>query len=98
MSPGTLESYLQEKGALEEKEAFIYFMQLCCAISLIHEAGFIAQNIKPSNVFLDNKMNVRLADFGWERLASKLTEFSLNTGSFEYLVSLYIFLIARPLR
>eukprot|EP00241_Pyramimonas_parkeae_P004517 CAMPEP_0114243234 /NCGR_PEP_ID=MMETSP0058-20121206/10672_1 /TAXON_ID=36894 /ORGANISM="Pyramimonas parkeae, CCMP726" /LENGTH=918 /DNA_ID=CAMNT_0001356043 /DNA_START=298 /DNA_END=3054 /DNA_ORIENTATION=- len=45
-------------------------LQLCLAVKHVHEQSFVHRDIKLSNIYLDNMMDVKLGDFG----ASKFLE------------------------
>lgn len=64
---GELFDYLLEKGRLQEGEARRVFGQLCLAVGYIHSRGIVHRDLKLENVLLDERCNVKLADFGFGR-------------------------------
>lgn len=66
-SGGELFDYLVEKGRLGEMEARRMFGQLCLAVGYIHSLGVVHRDLKLENVLLDERCNVKLADFGFGR-------------------------------
>ncbi|EYC03414.1 hypothetical protein Y032_0094g2745 [Ancylostoma ceylanicum] len=67
---GELYNRLKKKGRLEEPEAARYVRQLADALSYCHAKRVIHRDIKPENILLDQKGNVKIADFGWAVVAS----------------------------
>lgn len=62
---GTLMDYVNSKGGLNEFEAKRIFIQLFSAVRYLHVFHFLVhRDLKLENVLLDEKMNVKLADFG----------------------------------
>lgn len=53
-----------QQGRIREIESLKYVMQVAEALQFIHEQGLMHRDVKPSNIILDNKGVVRLADFG----------------------------------
>ena len=64
---GELFDYLVEQGRLQEAEARRIFGQLCLAMAYVHAQGVVHRDLKLENVLLDEKCNVKVADFGFGR-------------------------------
>lgn len=58
--------YYTEK--LEPILARTYFRQLVAGISCMHKNGIIHRDIKPQNLLLDNKYNLKITDFGLSKI------------------------------
>lgn len=58
---------LMKQRTISESEALDYTVQLCQALSEIHQMGIIHRDIKPSNVMISDNGNVKLIDFGIAR-------------------------------
>lgn len=61
---GELFSYVQEKGALSEKEALKYIAQILQGVYYMHQMGFAHRDLSLENVLLDKKLNCQVCDFG----------------------------------
>eukprot|EP01094_Clydonella_sp_ATCC50884_P021778 TRINITY_DN4878_c0_g1_i1.p1 TRINITY_DN4878_c0_g1~~TRINITY_DN4878_c0_g1_i1.p1 ORF type:complete len:628 (+),score=185.30 TRINITY_DN4878_c0_g1_i1:187-2070(+) len=51
-------------GRLAVEEAMRVFAQLVLACEYMHDRGVIHRDLKPDNIFLDERHNVRVGDFG----------------------------------
>jgi serine/threonine protein kinase len=61
----TLEGWLSERNRLPDlDEALGILNDVCLGVSAIHAAGTVHCDLKPSNVLLDSKLRVRVADLG----------------------------------
>ncbi len=67
-SNGELMLVLVHTGALPEKVARAYFVQLASAIATCHRTGVYHRDLKPENVLLDSHFQIKLADFGMAKL------------------------------
>ena len=66
----TLRSFIDQK-AIHAEEAHRIVIETCHALQYAHEEGIVHQDIKPSNILLDKKGRVKIADFGLARLIGK---------------------------
>lgn len=64
VSRGALFDYLEDHRRMTEKEARAMFWQPVAAVQYCHRRGIIHSHLKPENILLDAKLNVKLADFG----------------------------------
>ena len=61
---GDLFHHISKKGHLSEKDARFYGAQIVLALEYLHEKNILYRDLKPENVLLDHKGNIKLADFG----------------------------------
>jgi serine/threonine protein kinase len=65
---GELFDYLYYTEKLEPILARTYFRQLVAGIECMHKCGIIHRDIKPQNLLLDNKYNLKITDFGLSKI------------------------------
>uniref|UniRef100_A0A3P8NWJ0 Protein kinase domain-containing protein n=1 Tax=Astatotilapia calliptera TaxID=8154 RepID=A0A3P8NWJ0_ASTCA len=63
VSGGELFDYLVKKGRLTPKEARKFFRQIISALDFCHSHSICHRDLKPENLLLDEKNNIRIADF-----------------------------------
>ncbi|XP_029109728.1 serine/threonine-protein kinase BRSK1-like isoform X6 [Scleropages formosus] len=68
VSGGELFDYLVKKGRLTPKEARKFFRQIISALDFCHSHAICHRDLKPENLLLDEKNNIRIADFGMASL------------------------------
>jgi hypothetical protein len=63
---GDLETHMRERrnAALPLAQALRIVAQVCRALEHVHECGIAHRDVKPSNIFLDERGNAVLGDFG----------------------------------
>jgi serine/threonine-protein kinase len=62
-----LRDYLARKGPPELAIALSLMRQIAAALQRAHEAGFIHRDVKPENILLTRKGEVKVTDFGLSR-------------------------------
>ena len=83
---GDLERYICQNGPLPKDMLFNVMDQLLRALEYLTEKKIAHNDIKPSNIFLDQHNRVKLGDFGSGKRITDIGEKSSDfTGSFAYL-------------
>ncbi|MBN1517912.1 protein kinase [Candidatus Sumerlaeota bacterium] len=66
---GALDDYVQEKGRLTIKESMRLFIEAARGLQAAHEGGIVHRDIKPGNLLLTQRHEVKIVDFGLAKLA-----------------------------
>src|SRR5262249_58301298 len=74
-----LASVLRRFGRLPEERAVEAARQLCAALAAVHDQGLLHRDLKPHNVMLDGRGQVRLTDFGLAALAGGVSDVGSRT-------------------
>jgi serine/threonine protein kinase len=61
---GSLMDMVKKRKYLSEPETRFYMIQLVSAVKYMHARGIIHRDLKMGNIFLDEKMNAKVGDFG----------------------------------
>ena len=64
MRGGELFELLEAIGPMPEVLARTYFHQLLSGVEYLHKNGICHRDLKPENLLLDEKLNLKIADFG----------------------------------
>lgn len=83
----TLKQYIHNHAPLPVPKALHIMEQLTSAIAHAHENGIIHRDIKPQNILIDERENVKVTDFGIAVALSSTTITQANSvlGSVHYL-------------
>lgn len=61
---GELLPYINKVGSFQLNVAKFYAAELLLALERMHAQGIIHRDLKPENILLDDKMHLKIADFG----------------------------------
>ena len=83
----TLKQYIQKNSPVPIEEALLIMEQITSAISHAHQNHIIHRDIKPQNILLDQRGNVKITDFGIAMAlsATSITQTNSVLGSVHYL-------------
>jgi len=70
---GTLRDLLREHGSLSVPVALSILEPVLSALGAAHTAGLVHRDVKPENVLISTKGEVKVADFGLVRAVSSMT-------------------------
>uniref|UniRef100_A0A8C7P7E0 Protein kinase domain-containing protein n=1 Tax=Oncorhynchus mykiss TaxID=8022 RepID=A0A8C7P7E0_ONCMY len=84
VSGGELFDYLVKKGRLTPKEARKFFRQIISALDFCHSHSICHRDLKPENLLLDEKNDIRIADFGMASLQVGDSLLETSCGSPHY--------------
>lgn len=82
---GELFEFLQHTGSFEEAIARTYFHQLVEGLSYCHSQNVAHRDLKPENLLLDQAFVLKLADFGFARIADTSKSMFTQCGTQGYM-------------
>lgn len=67
-SNGELFDYIVSKNRIRENESSRFYQQIIDGIEYVHSLNIVHRDLKPENLLLDEKMNIKIVDFGLSNL------------------------------
>lgn len=68
-----LSTYIGKNGAIDERQAHIWFGQLCDAINYLHRLDIVHRDLKLENLLLTKDMQLKITDFGFAKWCNNLS-------------------------
>ncbi len=65
---GNLRQYIGVKNQEDIKKIIRLFLQICYGLNYAHRQGIIHQNLKPENILFTSQNNIKISDFGMNRI------------------------------
>jgi serine/threonine protein kinase len=81
---GDLFEYIQKKKRLKEKEARRLFLQVLDGVGYCHKHYIVHRDIKAENLFLNEKKDVLIGDWGFSTIYHPGSKIETNCGSLDY--------------
>lgn len=81
---GELFDHLVNNGRMKESVARVKFLQLISALNYCHNQKIVHRDIKAENILLDDKDNIKIADFGFANHFSTDSKLDTYCGSPPY--------------
>ncbi len=86
MPNGELLDYLIGTGVVNERVARTFFQQLIGAVRALHKLGIAHRDLKPGNLLLDARWNLKVADFGLCKIIETDSDaMRTSTGTIRYM-------------
>ncbi|KAK9451080.1 kinase-like domain-containing protein [Limtongia smithiae] len=76
--------YIVQRGKMPEDEARRFFQQIIGAVEYCHRHKIVHRDLKPENLLLDEKLNVKIADFGLSNIMTDGNFLKTSCGSPNY--------------
>ncbi len=80
-----IETLIDEEEKLSIKTSLHYFKQILSALEFAHKHKVIHRDIRPSNILLDEKNNIKITDFGTSTLLNEKQYATTRIGSPPYM-------------
>src|SRR5262245_12956844 len=89
----TLSELIKRRASLSVSQKLKLMEELCAGLSQAHEAGIIHRDVKPANLMVDQRNNLKILDFGIARVADAgrtriglpLTQMNMQIGTPGYM-------------
>jgi protein kinase-like protein len=80
-----LASLLRRIGRLAQDKAIEFTRKICAGLGAVHERGILHRDLKPTNIMIDARGQVRITDFGLAGLAAEIPLSDVRSGTPAYM-------------
>jgi len=74
MDQGNLYEVLSRDTMVDDRIFFRMLVDICCGMNYLHNRSILHLDLKPLNLLVDEKMNIKVSDFGISRITKHLNE------------------------
>ena len=83
---GDLFNLLKKVKKMTEKQARMFFVEICLGMLYLHSKMIVYRDVKPENILIDNEGHIKIADFGLSKLLTSENQMAFSyCGSPEYM-------------
>ena len=89
-----LDEYKEKNQLIEEKIISNIIRQICLGLIIIHDKNIVHRDLKPENIFINNKMDIKIGDFGISRQLDSYKKNAITlkrAGTYDYMAPEIIF-------
>ena len=79
-----LDKYVKSKN-ISDIQILIHLLDLASVLEYLHSFKFIHRDLKPSNIIIDDKLDIKLLDFGISKVSDKTITNTLTIGTLIYM-------------
>ena len=83
-----LNEYKEKNQLIEENIISNIIRQICLGMIIIHDNNIVHRDLKPENIFINNKMDIKIGDFGISRQLDSFKKYAITikrAGTYDYM-------------
>ena len=80
-----LASLLRRIGGLPQDKAIEFTRKLCAGLHAAHQRGVLHRDLKPRNIMIDGRGQLRITDFGLAAIAEEVALGDIRSGTPAYM-------------
>ena len=81
--------YKEKQNKISEIEKYLIMLDLVTVLEFLHQHGLIHRDLKPQNIMINKKKDLKLLDFGISRVTKNNFTMSKNKGTILYMCPEY---------
>ena len=89
-----LDEYKGKDQLIKENILDNIIRQICSGLIIIHDNNIVHRDLKPENIFINNKMDIKIGDFGISKQLDSYKKFAITkkrAGTYDYIAPEILF-------